>query len=83
MCHQKADITSKALLEVMNKTSEYLQPNPATRARLNMLNTMSKMRGQECNPEYPQPESLLGDSMTKYGREMGEDTGFGKHGTIN
>uniref|UniRef100_A0A3Q3A1A5 Endophilin-A n=1 Tax=Kryptolebias marmoratus TaxID=37003 RepID=A0A3Q3A1A5_KRYMA len=74
---RKADITSKALIEVMNKTSEYLQPNPATRARLNMLNTVSKMRGQESNPGYPQPETLLGESMTKYGREMGEDTGFG------
>ncbi|XP_013876417.1 endophilin-A2 isoform X2 [Austrofundulus limnaeus] len=77
LLERKADITSKALLEVMNKTSEYLQPNPATRARLNMLNTVSKIRGQESNPGYPQPESLLGESMTKYGREMGEDTGFG------
>ncbi|XP_037537657.1 endophilin-A2 [Nematolebias whitei] len=74
---RKADITSKALLEVMNKTSEYLQPNPATRARLNMLNTVSKMRGQVSNPGYPQPEGLLGESMTKYGREMGDETGFG------
>lgn len=83
MCHQKADITSKALLEVMNKTSEYLQPNPATRARLNMLNTVSKMRGQESNPGYPQPEGLLGESMTKYGREMGDETGFGKNDRVN
>ncbi|KAF7222777.1 endophilin-A2 isoform X2 [Nothobranchius furzeri] len=74
---RKADITSKALLEVMGKTSEYLQPNPATRAKLTMLNTVSKIRGQVNSPGYPQPEGLLGESMTKYGREMGEDTNFG------
>ncbi|XP_029381340.1 endophilin-A2-like isoform X6 [Echeneis naucrates] len=43
---RKADITSKAVVEVINKTSEYLQPNPATRAKLSMLNTVSKIRGQ-------------------------------------
>ncbi|XP_029308694.1 endophilin-A2-like isoform X2 [Cottoperca gobio] len=74
---RKADVTSKAVLEVINKTSEYLQPNPATRAKLSMLNTMSKMRGQVNSPGYPQPEGLLGECMTKYGRDMGEDTNFG------
>jgi len=78
MCHQKADVTSKAVVEVINKTSEYLQPNPATRAKLSMLNTVSKIRGQVKSPGYPQPEGLLGESMTKYGRDMGEDTNFGK-----
>ncbi|KAM4551008.1 endophilin-A2-like isoform 1-T1 [Odontesthes bonariensis] len=74
---RKADVTSKAVVEVINKTSEYLQPNPATRAKLSMLNTVSKIRGQVKSPGYPQPEGLLGESMTKYGRDMGEDTNFG------
>ncbi|XP_075953537.1 endophilin-A2-like isoform X3 [Anarhichas minor] len=74
---RRADITSKAVVEVLNKTSEYLQPNPATRAKLSMLNTVSKMRGQVKNPGYPQPEGLLGECMTKYGRDMGEETNFG------
>ncbi|XP_029381338.1 endophilin-A2-like isoform X4 [Echeneis naucrates] len=74
---RKADITSKAVVEVINKTSEYLQPNPATRAKLSMLNTVSKIRGQVNSPGYPQPEGLLGECMTKYGRDMGEDTNFG------
>ncbi|XP_028283521.1 endophilin-A2-like isoform X1 [Parambassis ranga] len=74
---RKADITSKAVIEVINKTSEYLQPNPATRAKLSMLNTVSKIRGQVKSPGYPQPEGLLGECMTKYGRDMGEDTNFG------
>lgn len=78
MSLQKADVTSKAVVDVIGKTSEYLQPNPASRAKLTMLNTMSKIRGQVNSPGYPQPEGLLGESMTKYGRDIGEDNSFGK-----
>ncbi|XP_034039624.1 endophilin-A2-like isoform X2 [Thalassophryne amazonica] len=74
---RRADVTSKAVVEVISKTSEYLQPNPTTRAKLSMLNTVSKIRGQVNSPGYPQPEGLLGECMTKYGREMGENTNFG------
>ncbi|XP_008289704.1 endophilin-A2 isoform X2 [Stegastes partitus] len=74
---RKADVTSKVVVEVIGKTSEYLQPNPATRAKLSMLNTVSKIRGQVKSPGYPQPEGLLGECMTKYGQEMGVDTNFG------
>lgn len=74
---RKADITSKAITDVLSKTTEYLQPNPASRAKLTMVNTMSKMRGQVKNPGYPQAEGLLGECMLKYGRDMGEETNFG------
>ncbi|RXN10321.1 endophilin-A2-like isoform X2 [Labeo rohita] len=74
---RKADITSKAIVDVLCKTTEYLQPNPASRARLTMVNTVSKMRGQVKSPGYPQAEGLLGECMLKYGRDMGEDTNFG------
>uniref|UniRef100_UPI0037E98CC5 SH3-domain GRB2-like 1b isoform X2 n=1 Tax=Semicossyphus pulcher TaxID=241346 RepID=UPI0037E98CC5 len=74
---RKVDVTSKAVVEVISKTSEYLQPNPASRAKLSMLNTMSKIRGQVKNPGYPQAEGLLGECMGKFGRELGEDTNFG------
>ncbi|CAG07757.1 unnamed protein product, partial [Tetraodon nigroviridis] len=74
---RKADVTSKAVVELISKTSEYLQPNPATRAKLTMLGTVSKIRGQVKSPGYPQPEGLLGECMTKYGRDMGQNTGFG------
>ncbi|XP_014894452.1 endophilin-A2 isoform X1 [Poecilia latipinna] len=74
---RKADVTSKAVVDVLGKTSEYLQPNPASRAKLSMLNTVSKIRGQVNSPGYPQPEGLLGESMTKYGRDIGEDNSFG------
>uniref|UniRef100_A0A672LN47 Endophilin-A2 n=1 Tax=Sinocyclocheilus grahami TaxID=75366 RepID=A0A672LN47_SINGR len=74
---RKVDVTNKAVIEVISKTSEYLQPNPASRAKLSMLNTMSKIRGQVKSPGYPQAEGLLGECMAKFGRELGEDTNFG------
>ncbi|XP_077331863.1 endophilin-A2 isoform X1 [Lithobates pipiens] len=74
---KKVDVTSKAVTDVLTKTTEYLQPNPASRAKLSMLNTVSKIRGQVKNPGYPQPEGLLGECMIRYGKELGEDSNFG------
>ncbi|XP_068021136.1 endophilin-A2 isoform X1 [Melanerpes formicivorus] len=74
---KKVDLTSKAVTEVLTRTIEYLQPNPASRAKLSMLNTMSKIRGQVKNPGYPQSEGLLGESMIRYGKELGDDSNFG------
>ncbi|XP_069818667.1 endophilin-A2 isoform X1 [Dendropsophus ebraccatus] len=74
---KKVDVTSKAVSEVLAKTIEYLQPNPASRAKLSMLNTVSKIRGQVKNPGYPQPEGLLGECMVRYGKELGEESNFG------
>nr|XP_009940598.1 PREDICTED: endophilin-A2 isoform X5 [Opisthocomus hoazin] len=73
---KKVDLTSKAVTEVLTRTIEYLQPNPGE-AKLTMLNTMSKIRGQVKNPGYPQSEGLLGESMIRYGKELGEDSNFG------
>ncbi|KAL4640455.1 endophilin-A1-like isoform X2 [Arapaima gigas] len=74
---KKVDITSKAVLDIMTKTTEYLQPNPATRAKMSMMNSMSKIRGQDKGPGYTQAETLLGESMQKFGRDLGEDSNFG------
>nr|XP_042134760.1 endophilin-A3 isoform X4 [Peromyscus maniculatus bairdii] len=74
---KKVDITSKAVAEILSKATEYLQPNPAHRAKLGMLNTMSKIRGQVKATGYPQTEGMLGDCMLKYGKELGEDSAFG------
>ncbi|XP_073474680.1 lamin-B3-like isoform X2 [Aquarana catesbeiana] len=74
---RKIDITNKVVAELLSKTTEYLQPNPAYRARLGMLNTMSKIRGQVKTTGYPQTEGLLGDTMLRYGRELGEESEFG------
>lgn len=74
---KKVDVTSKAVAEVLARTIEYLQPNPASRAKLTMLNTVSKIRGQVKNPGYPQSEGLLGECMIRHGRELGSESNFG------
>ncbi|XP_065703844.2 endophilin-A3 isoform X2 [Patagioenas fasciata] len=74
---RKIDVTNKAVAELLSKSTEYLQPNPAYRARLGMLNTMSKIRGQVKTTGYPQTEGLLGDCMIRYGRELGDESMFG------
>ncbi|XP_066491491.1 endophilin-A3 isoform X2 [Tiliqua scincoides] len=74
---RKIDVTNKAVLELLSKATEYLQPNPAYRAKLGMLNTVSKIRGQVKATGYPQTEGLLGDCMLRYGRELGEESAFG------
>uniref|UniRef100_A0A672PXD6 Endophilin-A1-like n=1 Tax=Sinocyclocheilus grahami TaxID=75366 RepID=A0A672PXD6_SINGR len=48
-----------------------------TLARLSMINTMSKIRGQEKGPGYPQAETVLGDAMQRFGHELGEESCFG------
>ncbi|KAM9685627.1 endophilin-A2 isoform 1-T1 [Trichechus inunguis] len=53
------------------------RPIPASRAKLTMLNTMSKIRGQVKNPGYPQSEGLLGECMTRHGKELGGESNFG------
>jgi hypothetical protein len=42
------------------------------------VKSISKLRGQTNNSLYPQPEGLLGECMTKYGKELGEDSLYGK-----
>ncbi|CAL8331674.1 unnamed protein product [Lota lota] len=74
---KKVDTTARAVMDIMTKTNEYLQPNPATRAKMSMMNSMSRMRGQEKGPGYTQAETVLGDSMQKFGRELGEESNFG------
>ncbi|XP_066210901.1 endophilin-A3 isoform X1 [Saccopteryx leptura] len=74
---RKIDVTNKAVAEILSKATEYLQPNPAYRAKLGMLSTVSKIRGQVRTTGYPQTEGLLGDCMLKYGRELGEASTFG------
>ncbi|XP_038623062.1 endophilin-A3 isoform X1 [Tachyglossus aculeatus] len=74
---RKIDITNKAVGELLCKSTEYLQPNPAYRAKLGMLNTVSKIRGQVKTTGYPQTEGLLGDCMLRFGKELGEESSFG------
>lgn len=45
---------------------------------MSMINSMSRMRGQEKGPGYTQTEAILGESMQKFGRELGEESTFGE-----
>uniref|UniRef100_A0A3Q3F3C5 SH3-domain GRB2-like 3a n=1 Tax=Labrus bergylta TaxID=56723 RepID=A0A3Q3F3C5_9LABR len=74
---RKIEVTNKSVFDLLSKTTEYLQPNPASRAKLNMLNTVSKIRGQVKTTGYPQTEGLLGDCMLRYGHELGQESVFG------
>lgn len=74
---RKLDVTEKLVVDLQARTQEYLQPNPATRARLMTMHTVSKVRGQAHKSAYPQPEGLLGDCMVKNGKELGEDSVYG------
>lgn len=49
----------------------------ATRAKMSMMSSMSKIRGGDKGPGYIQTEVILGESMQKFGRELGEDSCFG------
>ncbi|KAF5901888.1 sperm-associated antigen 5-like, partial [Clarias magur] len=74
---KKVDVTSRAILDIITKTTEYLQPNPATRAKMSMMSSMSKIRGGDKGPGYTQTETVLGDAMQKFGRELGDESNFG------
>ncbi|XP_065147931.1 endophilin-A3b isoform X1 [Paramisgurnus dabryanus] len=74
---RKTDITHKLILDLVPKTIGYLQPNPAYRAKLSMLSTVSKIRGKVKTVGYPQTESILGSCMQHYGNKLGVETGFG------
>ncbi|XP_022105875.1 endophilin-A1-like isoform X2 [Acanthaster planci] len=68
---RKIDVTGHALDDLMGKTTEYLQPNPVSRA-------MSKVRGKDKGGNKPlQPVGFLGEVMLKNGRDLGEDSSFG------
>ncbi|XP_067665213.1 endophilin-A3-like isoform X4 [Haliotis asinina] len=74
---RKIDIMGKLVDDLIIKTQEYLQPNPASRAKLSTMNAISKVRGQGKVAPYPQPEGILGEHMIKHGRDLGDDSTFG------
>ncbi|XP_054874114.1 endophilin-A3-like [Amphiprion ocellaris] len=76
---KKIEVTSKSVFDLLSKTTEYLEPGPASQVKLNMLNTMSKIRGRVKTTGSPQTEGLTawGDCMLRYGHELGEESVFG------
>uniref|UniRef100_A0A3Q1CGC4 Uncharacterized protein n=1 Tax=Amphiprion ocellaris TaxID=80972 RepID=A0A3Q1CGC4_AMPOC len=73
---KKIEVTSKSVFDLLSKTTEYLEPGPASQVKLNMLNTMSKIRGRVKTTGSPQTEGLTawGDCMLRYGHELGEES---------
>lgn len=74
---QKVDTISKLFEDVIAQTQEYLQPNPAYRAKLMTMNTLNKLQGKSKCAAYPQPENQLGECMVKFGRDLGPDSCYG------
>ncbi|XP_061165349.1 endophilin-A3-like isoform X2 [Saccostrea echinata] len=75
---RKIDVMSKLVDDLISKTQEYLQPNPASRTKMMVVNNFSKVRGNTKNISYPQPEGTLGEHMIRHGKDLGEDMVFGE-----
>lgn len=72
---RKTDATIELVDEMINKTKEYLQPNPATRAKMQL----STRVGQSGGRVYGQPEGVLGDTMVRSAKKLGDNNLFGKN----
>jgi len=73
---RKTDITYELVEELQMKTKEFLQPNPTSRAKMAAVKGISKLSGQAKAATYQQPEGILGDVMTAYGRKLGDESVF-------
>ncbi|XP_063511534.1 endophilin-A2-like [Pongo pygmaeus] len=62
-------------MEMLARTIKYLQLNPASQAKLTMLNTVCKIQGQVKNPGYPQWEGLLSECLIRH-QELGNKSNF-------
>uniref|UniRef100_A0A1I7UEH9 SH3 domain-containing GRB2-like protein n=1 Tax=Caenorhabditis tropicalis TaxID=1561998 RepID=A0A1I7UEH9_9PELO len=72
------DTTYNLITDLVAGTNEYLQPNPATRAKMATQVALSKVRGTTKTSPYPQTEGMLADVMQKYGQQLGENSDLGK-----
>ncbi|KAL4687477.1 hypothetical protein H8959_019605 [Pygathrix nigripes] len=68
--------SARRMTEVLARTIQYLQPKPASQAKLSMLNRARKIRGQVKNPGYLQSEGLLGEGLIHHGKELGDECNF-------
>ncbi|KAL9988649.1 hypothetical protein ACROYT_G003118 [Oculina patagonica] len=60
---RKTDVMTNLVTQLLSKTKEYLQPNPAVRAKI-------YMHMAQQGAKYPQPEGVLGDIMLKAGHDL-------------
>lgn len=71
---RKTDATSELIEDLQHKTKEFLQPNPAARAKMAAL----KISQSQAKSQYPQTEGILGQAMISHGKKLGEDSGLGQ-----
>ncbi|XP_022329960.1 endophilin-A3-like isoform X2 [Crassostrea virginica] len=74
---RKIDVMGKLIDDLIAKTQEFLQPNPASRTKMMVVNNFSKVRGTTKSVPYPQAEGTLGEHMIRHGKDLGEDMMFG------
>ena len=60
--------------ELINKTKEYLQPNPTYRTKLMLSSKVVTAKSQA----YPQPEGNLGEAMVRASNKLGLESNFGE-----
>lgn len=70
---RKTDLTAELVEELITKTKEYLQPNPATRSKM-MLN--AKVAQNTRTRNYAQPEGMLGETILRIAHRFGEDSPY-------
>ncbi|KHN77913.1 Endophilin-A2 [Toxocara canis] len=75
---RKVDTTYELITSLIADTHEYLQPNPATRAKMATMGALSKVRGTTKASPYPQTEGVLAETMQKYGTALGNNSDLGK-----
>lgn len=73
---RKTDVIYELVEELQIKAKEFLQPNPTARAKMAAVKGISKMSGQAKAQTYPQPEGVLGECLTTYGKKLGEESVF-------
>lgn len=71
---KKTDVTMDLVEDLQHKTKEFLQPNPAARAKMAAL----KMSSAQPKSQYPQTEGILGAAMINHGKKLGDDNSLGQ-----
>lgn len=71
---KKTDATADLIEDLQQKTKEFLQPNPAARAKMAAL----KISSGQAKSQYPQTEGILGAAMNNHGKKLGEENSLGQ-----
>jgi endophilin-A len=71
---RKTDAVEGLVEDLQGKTREFLQPNPAARAKMAAL----KMSSSQAKSQYPQTEGILGAAMSSHAKKLGEDSCLGQ-----